>query len=445
MVDLPAADLLQDEIKNTRILIVNWKSYRQSQMISEEDFEFINAFDSEKNEINKQQILDRYGKNAAKALTNLIGQIARDQTVRYLLTMVDDILTMNKDNIMIFHEHAVTLGQQAWTPFVTLLSRPDKFICNQAARISAKLATFGKLRFSSAESDGYLSWIRGQLTPHNAEWLTATTSALMIMLRAQCYRKPIVEHGIVDQLMEVLATRNQGFQLQYQVVCCFWLISFTCADELFKKQIMVPVCDVLRQTEKQKVSRICLAVFRNLIENCNSDKARDICSSLIGCKAQKSIQVLTEKQLEDEEMEEDLKIVVAKLSEVEQNLSSFEEFCSEVNSGRLSWSPVHTNNKFWRENAQRLVEKDYKILRRLTHILETDQNTECLSVGCHDLGEFVTHYPRGRQVIDEISAKQTVMQLMAHQDQTVRYNALIAVQKMMVNNWAILGRQIGVN
>ena len=103
-------------------------------MISEEDFEFINAFDSEKNEINKQQILDRYGKNAAKALTNLIGQIARDQTVRYLLTMVDDILTMNKENITIFHEHAVTLGQQAWTPFVTLLSRPDKFICNQAAR-----------------------------------------------------------------------------------------------------------------------------------------------------------------------------------------------------------------------------------------------------------------------------------------------------------------------
>ena len=30
-------------------------------------------------------------------------------------------------------------------------------------------------------------------------------------------------------------------------------------------------------------------------------------------------------------------------------------------------------------------------------------------------------------------------------DQTVRYNALIAVQKMMVNNWEILGRQIAAN
>jgi len=38
MVDLPAADLLQDEIKNTRILIVNWKSYRQRYIQKSFDF-----------------------------------------------------------------------------------------------------------------------------------------------------------------------------------------------------------------------------------------------------------------------------------------------------------------------------------------------------------------------------------------------------------------------
>ena len=40
MVDLPAADLLQDEIKNTRILIVNWKSYRQRYI--KKSFDFLN-------------------------------------------------------------------------------------------------------------------------------------------------------------------------------------------------------------------------------------------------------------------------------------------------------------------------------------------------------------------------------------------------------------------
>lgn len=45
-------------------------------------------------------------------------------------------------------------------------------------------------------------------------------------------------------------------------------------------------------------------------------------------------------------------------------------------------------------------------------------------------------------VLDKINAKQTVMQLMTNEDQKVRYNALVAVQKMMVNNWEILGKQI---
>ena len=47
----------------------------------------------------------------------------RDQTVRYLLTMVDDLLTNNRKNITLFHEFGVTIGQNAWTPFMNLLSR----------------------------------------------------------------------------------------------------------------------------------------------------------------------------------------------------------------------------------------------------------------------------------------------------------------------------------
>jgi V-type H+-transporting ATPase subunit H len=301
------------------------------------------------------------------------------------------------------------------------------------------------LRFSSDDLASYLSWLKRQISSTSSEWLTASTSALMIILRVEANREAVIRMGIVEQLLDILKRKCGGFQLQYQIICCFWLISFSCANELLKREVTVPTCDVLRETEKQKVSRVCLALFRNLLEKGQDRSGRDIAAAMISCKIQKSLQVLQDKTLDDSEMEEDLAQVYAKLQEVEQSLSSYEEFCSEVTSGRLSWSPVHTNNRFWRENAQRLVEKDYFVLRRLTHILETDQNSESLSVGCHDLGEFVRYYPRGRQVIDKIAAKQTVMQLMTHEDQTVRYNALIAVQKMMVNNWEILGRQIAAN
>ena len=57
---------------------------------------------------------------------------------------------------------------------------------------------------------------------------------------------------------------------------------------------------------------------------------------------------------------------------------------------------MHTNNRFWRENAQRLVEKDYKLLRKLTHILETDQNTEVsLNIWSKRILKIVLDFVRG--------------------------------------------------
>jgi len=248
--------------------------------------------------------------------------------------------------------------------------------------------------------------------------------------------------GVDKIILQQLSKPNQNFQLQYQLVCCLWFISFNHAPELAKNSTLIAcICDVVRDTEKQKVSRVCLALFRNLLE-ASADNCKLLAAAMIGAKIQKTLEVLQEQPLDDEEMEDDLIFVTSKLQEVEQTLSSFDEFCSEIATGRLHWSPVHTNNKFWRDNCHRFVEKDYKILRSIIHVLQTTEEIETLCVGCHDLGEFVRHYARGRQVLDKINAKQTVMQLMSNEDQTVRYNALVAVQKMMVNNWEILGKQI---
>jgi len=65
-----------------------------------------------------------------------------------------------------------------------------------------------------------------------------------------------------------------------------------------------------------------------------------------------------------------------------------------------------------------------------------------LAVAAHDIGEYVRHYPRGKNVLDQLQGKTQVMKLLTHADPNVRYHALLAVQKLMVHNWEYLGKQL---
>lgn len=88
---------------------------------------------------------------------------------------------------------------------------------------------------------------------------------------------------------------------------------------------------------------------------------------------------------------------VSQIIAYETSFSSYDEYVTEVRSGRLEWSPVHRSEKFWRENADRLNEKNYELLKILIHLLESSQDPLILSVASFDLGEYVRHYPRGKQ------------------------------------------------
>lgn len=71
--------------------------------------------------------------------------------------------------------------------------------------------------------------------------------------------------------------------------------------------------------------------------------------------------------------------------------STFEEYSSEVETGKLNWSPPHKSELFWKENSQRLNEQDYRLLRILARLLSTSQSPLVLSVAAHDIGQYVKY------------------------------------------------------
>lgn len=46
-----------------------------------------------------------------------------------------------------------------------------------------------------------------------------------------------------------------------------------------------------------------------------------------------------------------------------------------------------------------------------------------------------TNLLHSRSVLEQLGGKTMVMSLLAHEDPNVRYEALLAVQKLMVHNW----------
>lgn len=60
-------------------------------MISKEDYDFIVAFDTSDSAAREAKLKENPGQ-AAKAFLNLLGHVSKDQTIQYILTMIDDML-----------------------------------------------------------------------------------------------------------------------------------------------------------------------------------------------------------------------------------------------------------------------------------------------------------------------------------------------------------------
>uniref|UniRef100_A0A8C2MH91 V-type proton ATPase subunit H n=1 Tax=Cricetulus griseus TaxID=10029 RepID=A0A8C2MH91_CRIGR len=399
---------------------VNWQSYLQGQMISAEDCEFIQRFEMKRSSEEKQEMLQTEGSQCAKTFINLMTHISKEQTVQYILTMVDDMLQENHQRVSIFFDYAKRSKSTAWPYFLPMLNRQDPFTVHMAARIIAKLAAWGKELMEGSDLNYYFNWIKTQLSSQklrgsgvavetgtisssdSSQYVQCVAGCLQLMLRVNEYRFAWVEADGVNCIMGVLSNKC-GFQLQYQMIFSIWLLAFSpqMCEHLRRYNIIPVLSDILQESVKEKVTRIILAAFRNFLEKSTERETRqEYALAMIQCKVLKQLENLEQQKYDDEDISEDIKFLLEKLGESVQDL------------------------------------------RILTKLLEVSDDPQVLAVAAHDVGEYVRHYPRGKRVIEQLGGKQLVMNHMHHEDQQVRYNALLAVQKLMVHNWEYLGKQL---
>ena len=121
-----------------------------------------------------------------------------------------------------------------------------------------------------------------------------------------------------------------------------------------------------------------------------------------------------------------------------RDLSTFERWASEVNTGALRWGIVHTD-KFWRENCKFLERNDFELLKTLISLLTyADKDPIVTSIALYDIGEFTRFYPNGKAVVKALGAHEKSMGLIGHPNAEIQRHALQCVSKIMVNNWEFM-------
>lgn len=64
-------------------------------MIAQEDYDFITAYEASKTKQDRDALLESNKMQCARTMINFITTVAKDQNVRYILTLLDDMIMVS--------------------------------------------------------------------------------------------------------------------------------------------------------------------------------------------------------------------------------------------------------------------------------------------------------------------------------------------------------------
>jgi len=303
-----------------------------------------------------------------------------------------------------------------------------------------------------------ISWITSQLQSSASSSLSLVTPTLTAIMSCPEARIKFSNSGGIGYLSRHLRNGTKGgkssatVQQLYELCFCVWALTYECNSSatiratFARDHAVHSLVGLVSSAPREKVVRVALSALRTLAQ-CNADTAPSptakkevtgstFLSEMIGCGLIKYVDQMKERQWTDPDIVEDLEVLYKLLHENFKEMSTWDVYLAEVQSGSLEWGILHTE-KFFKENAKKFEgqDGDFFILKLLV-ALTASNDEEVQSIACYDIGEFVRHYPNGRAIARSLGAKDIVMKLVDHSNKELQRHALTAVSKMMVQNWA---------
>lgn len=309
------------------------------------------------------------------------------------------------------------------------------------------------------------AWIISQLKSSNPATVGTTVPAIMTLMGATEGRQIFAASGGIKYLSRQLRQRekkqpsvgtgerssNSSVQQLYELAFCLWCLTYELnnfadvrADFAKDGLPVMALVELVSSAPREKVVRVALTALRNLA-TCSADvhpepdvarvDSKVFLGEMIACGLIKAIALLRERQFTDPDVVDDIDALHKMLADNFKEMTRWEVYQNEVETGQLQWGSTHTE-AFFRENAKMMEGKDgdFHLVKVLISLL-TSKDEDIASIACFDLGEFCHHYPNGRTIAKRLGGKELAMTLIEHDSPELQRHALQCVSKMMVHNW----------
>ncbi|PKI85805.1 H(+)-transporting V1 sector ATPase subunit H [Malassezia vespertilionis] len=457
-----------------------WEGYQRADLISNEELQMLRDAEQAGREHKMQTVLEK-GAAYAALYMRLLNRLNRADTLQQVLLLSNDLAQAAPDKLGWFFAPADEEDATYDQPFqstVKLLDVDNAYVNLKGAQLLAIFATFQGDASAQAPKGALEALVRyiykvfgaaigrDGSTADESEG-NATLIVLTILadaLRVDKFRRLVwhmsedaYEHpnqdtfNLVSHLITIVRTtahaRTQSSardapvagkpQEQYLTLLCLWILSFDkdAASKLETHFSIAPVLVYAAETAlKQKIVRLVIGIWSNML----AAEPKANATRLLGAKTLVLCETLEGRKYADKEMEAELEHVMRTLDNRLAQMSSYDQYCSELYSGKLSFdNPVHALDDFWKENAEKLVENDDKVLRQLVSLLKPGAHTdeETLAVACSDMGKFIHYFDGARRHLDKAGAKQVIMSLIDHADGNVKYHALQTLARLVSTSW----------
>ncbi|KAF9943021.1 H(+)-transporting V1 sector ATPase subunit H [Mortierella antarctica] len=421
---------LDDLTASLRARPIPWEGYQRATLITQAELSYIKAVEKKTGE-DLSRVVDKEGDVYGELLINLLQKLVRVDTIQSILILMDDLLLDHEERAAYFLQLGSSDATLPYAPLLKCLRSEDEFVPLKASKILTTLLCASP-KPSTEAAEELFRWTTVQLQSKNPAVVDLAVQVLESVLRQRDVRS-VYWHTpqAIDALVRILKIDSPSPQMQYQVIYCFWILTFNTeiAQELNRKYDVIPqLVGLAKNAIKEKVIRVIISTLRNLAEKAPEANI----ATMAAIKLLQFCENLSARKWSDGEILEDVNFLKEELELNFQRLTTFEVYQAELLSSRLTWSPPHTSDQFWAKNWRGLKKDNYALLKVLARLLSTSSDPVVLSVAASDIGQYVKRDPSSKKFLQEIGVKQRIMELMAHPDQEVRYNSVNS-------SWALIG------